>query len=111
MKILKDLDSFSLNFENLQLLQRFLAAFSQDGLMNILKALKGFGKEVIDMFDTLSKPVQDDILKAFPIIGSYATSNILPLSYSVPFIEYNYLYVTVVIIFRRYCSFDITEVG
>uniref|UniRef100_A0A0R3RI97 Fatty-acid and retinol-binding protein 1 n=1 Tax=Elaeophora elaphi TaxID=1147741 RepID=A0A0R3RI97_9BILA len=61
------------------LLRRFLAAFSQNGLMNILEALKGFGKEVIDMFDGLSKPIQDDILKAFPIIGSYVTSDITRL--------------------------------
>ncbi|EFO27031.2 hypothetical protein LOAG_01451 [Loa loa] len=61
------------------LLRRFLAAFSQDGLMNILEALKGFGKEVVDMFDGLSKPIQNDILKAFPIIGSYVTSDITRL--------------------------------
>ncbi|VBB28956.1 unnamed protein product [Acanthocheilonema viteae] len=61
------------------LLRRFLAAFSHDGLMNILDALKGFGKEVIDMFDGLSKPIQDDILNAFPIIGSYVTNDITRL--------------------------------
>lgn len=61
------------------LLRRFLAAFSQDGIMNILEALKGYGKEVIDMFDGLSKPIQDDILKAFPTIGLYLTNDITRL--------------------------------
>uniref|UniRef100_A0A1I8EGH0 Fatty-acid and retinol-binding protein 1 n=1 Tax=Wuchereria bancrofti TaxID=6293 RepID=A0A1I8EGH0_WUCBA len=61
------------------LLRRFLAAFSQDGIMNILEALKGYGKEVIDMFNGLSKPIQDDILKAFPTIGLYVTNDITRL--------------------------------
>ncbi|OZC09606.1 hypothetical protein X798_03299 [Onchocerca flexuosa] len=62
-----------------KLLRRFLAAFSQDGLINILESLKGFGKEVIDMFDGLSKPIQNDILNAFPLVGSYITSDIARL--------------------------------
>ncbi|MCP9259437.1 hypothetical protein DINM_002382 [Dirofilaria immitis] len=55
-----------------KLLRRFLAAFSQDGLLNILEALKGFGKEAMDIFDGLSKPIQNDILKAFPVFGDIA---------------------------------------
>ncbi|KAM3723569.1 Fatty-acid and retinol-binding protein [Dirofilaria immitis] len=62
-----------------KLLRRFLAAFSQDGLLNILEALKGFGKEAMDIFDGLSKPIQNDILKAFPVFGSYITSDIARL--------------------------------
>uniref|UniRef100_A0A8R1Y3V3 Fatty-acid and retinol-binding protein 1 n=1 Tax=Onchocerca volvulus TaxID=6282 RepID=A0A8R1Y3V3_ONCVO len=62
-----------------KLLRRFLAAFSHDGLMNILESLKGFGKEVIDMFDGLSRPIQNDILNAFPLVGSYITSDIARL--------------------------------
>lgn len=63
-------------FGQLQLLRRFMAAFSQDGLMNILQALKGFGKEVIDKFDALSESIQDDVLKAFPVISSFVTSSV-----------------------------------
>lgn len=52
-----------------------MAAFSQDGILNIIDAMKGLGKEVLDMYDRLPKPTQDDVLKAFPTIGSFATSN------------------------------------
>lgn len=62
--------------KNLQLLGRFLVVFSRDSFMNILDDLKTLGKEFISMFNGLPKPAQDDILKAFPAIGSYATSNI-----------------------------------
>ncbi|CAG9539109.1 unnamed protein product [Cercopithifilaria johnstoni] len=59
------------------LLRRFLAIFSQDSLTNILKALKDFGKEIIEMFDGLSKPIQDDIRKAFPTLGTLASNDIV----------------------------------
>ncbi|VDN35351.1 unnamed protein product [Gongylonema pulchrum] len=62
-----------------QVLRKFLAAFSQDGIMNILDAMKGLGKQVLDMYDGLEKPTQQDVLKAFPTIGSFATSDVVRL--------------------------------
>ncbi|VDK70252.1 unnamed protein product [Litomosoides sigmodontis] len=58
------------------ILKRFLVVFSRDGLMNILDDLKDFAKEIIDKFDELPQSAQDDVLKAFPTIGSYATNDI-----------------------------------
>lgn len=62
-----------------QALRKFLAAFGQDGLLNILDAIKGLGKQLVDMYDGLSAEAQRDILKAFPTIGSFATNDIVRL--------------------------------
>ncbi|VDM98516.1 unnamed protein product [Thelazia callipaeda] len=63
-------------------IQRLLKAFSEDGLISISNSLKTFGKETIKNFDKLSKNAQNEFIKAFPNIASYATSDIARLIFN-----------------------------
>ncbi|MFH4980201.1 hypothetical protein AB6A40_006910 [Gnathostoma spinigerum] len=60
-----------------QVLYKFVSLFGEDSFYGVLMRLKGFGKEIVYMYDGLSRDVREDVAKEFPTITSIATSDIV----------------------------------
>uniref|UniRef100_A0A0M3IFG2 Fatty-acid and retinol-binding protein 1 n=1 Tax=Ascaris lumbricoides TaxID=6252 RepID=A0A0M3IFG2_ASCLU len=60
-----------------QMLRKFIIILGEGGgLIDVLMGMKNYGRDVLQMYDSLSDKTKQDLLKEFPTIGSIATSDI-----------------------------------
>lgn len=60
------------------MLRKFIIILGEGGgLIDVLMGMKNYGRDVLQMYDSLSDKTKQDLLKEFPTIGSIATSKLL----------------------------------